>query len=294
MTEVREEQSSPNGSGKKNWLDRISQALASEPRSRDQLVEVLREAQGREVINVDTLYMTEGVLAIPDMQVREVMIPRGQMAVIDLDDSLEKMLRTIVDSGHSRFPVINESRDEVEGILLAKDLLAYFAGGAQDEFDVTRHLRRVVYIPESKRLDVLLNEFRSNQYHMAIVVDEYGGVAGLVTIEDILEQIVGQIDDEYDEKQEANIYRHSATRHTVKALTPIDEFNDYFGADFGSEEFDTIGGLVMNAFGHLPKRGEFISIGRFQFKVLGADQRRIHLLKVTVLPPEMEEGEGVE
>ncbi len=287
-----DEHSSTHGSGKRNWLERLGQALSSEPRSRHQLVEVLREAQERSVINVDTLYMTEGVLAISDMQAREVMIPRGQMAVIDIDDSLEKMLRTVVESGHSRFPVINESRDEVEGILLAKDLLGYFAGPAGTEFDIREHLRRVVYIPESKRLDTLLNEFRANQYHMAIVVDEYGGVAGLVTIEDILEQIVGQIDDEYDEKQEANIYRHSATRHTVKALTPIDEFNDYFGAAFSSEEFDTIGGLVMNAFGHLPKRGEFISIGRFQFKVLGADKRRIHLLKVTVLPPEKDEPAG--
>lgn len=281
-----DEHPSTNGSGGKSWLERIGQALSGEPRSREQLIDTLRTAQSSELIDPDAFSMIKGVLDVSDMQVRDIMVPRGQMVVLPRDEDFERLLQSVVRSGHSRFPVIGENRDEVEGILLAKDLLHFFAEKGEKEFDLTAYLREPVYVPESKRLDILLREFRSTRNHMAIVVDEYGGVAGLVTIEDVLEQIVGEIDDEFDAEQAANIYRHSPTRHTVKALTPIEEFNDHFGVEFSDEEFDTIGGLVMHAFGHLPKRGESIEIGGLRFTVLGADKRRLYLLKVTVLSAE--------
>ncbi len=271
-----------NTSSQRSWLDKLSQALLGEPRDRQQLIEILRESQQRHLLDIDALAMIEGVMEVSEMQVRDIMIPRAQMVVVERDASLKDILPTVTQSAHSRFPVIGDSKDEVIGILMAKDLLAYFMDGGNHTFNVRDILRPVVFIPESKRLNVLLNEFRSSRNHMAIVVDEYGGAAGLVTIEDVLEQIVGEIIDEHDIDEGTYIMKHSDVNYTLKALLPIEEFNEYFGADFSDEEFDTIGGLVMNAFGHLPKRGELRDIDRFRFKVLHADSRRIHLLQLTM------------
>jgi magnesium and cobalt transporter len=272
-----------NGNDKstRSWLERISDVLHREPKDREQLVELLRDAEHRHLLDPDALAMIEGVLQVSDMQVREVMIPRSQMVVVQHNQVPEEFLPVIIESAHSRFPVIGDNKDEVLGILLAKDLLTYFAHNEKENFDIRDVLRPAVFIPESKRLNVLLKEFRSNRNHMAIVVDEYGGVSGLVTIEDVLEQIVGEIEDEYDFDEDVFINKHNDATYTVKALTPIDEFNDYFSSQFSDDEFDTIGGLVMHNFGHLPKRGETVSIENFRFQVLRADNRRLHLLQVT-------------
>lgn len=275
----------PNGAGIRGWLERIGNVLSGEPRDREELLELLRDAQKRNLFDSDAQAMLEGVLQVADMQVRDVMIPRSQMAVIERDAVLDEVLPIIIESGHSRFPVIGDSRDEVLGIVLAKDLLRYWMEKPSGGFNVREYLRPATFIPESKRLNVLLKEFRGSRNHMAVVVDEYGGVAGLVTIEDVLEQIVGEIDDEHDIEEETEILKHNDTRYTVKALTDVDDFNEYFGADFSDDEFDTIGGVVMSTFGHLPRRGESVEIGRFRFRVTRADNRRIHLLEVTVLAP---------
>lgn len=269
-------------SGPRSWLERLSLALLGEPENREELVELLRDAQQRNVLDADALAMMEGVLQVSEMQVRDVMIPRAQMEVLEADWPLEKLLAEVVKSGHSRFPVIEDSRDNVIGILLVKDLLRHFA---EDDgvFSLRDLLRPAKFIPESKRLNVLLKEFRSTRLHMAIVVDEYGGVAGLVTIEDVLEQIVGEIGDEHDIDEEVDIRRHGDDEFIIKALTPVEDFNEHFGADFDEEKADTIGGLVMMELGHLPKRGEEVDLGRFRFRVLRADNRRIHLLGLTVL-----------
>ncbi len=269
--------------GARSWLERIGKVFSGgEPRTLDDLIEVLRDAQERGLIDADALTMIEGVLEVSEMRVRDIMIPRAQMVVVERDAPLEAILPIITESAHSRFPVIGESRDEVLGILLAKDLLPYFANNRVAEFNVRDILRPAVFIPESKRLNVLLNEFRSSRNHIAVVVDEYGGVDGMVTIEDVLEQIVGEIVDEHDIDDQVYVMKHGERLYTVKALTPIEEFNEYFGSEFSDEEFDTIGGLLMREFGRLPKRGETRSIGRFRFKVLHADSRRVHLLQLAV------------
>ena len=270
-----------NGSESRSWFEKISQALTGEPRDRDQLVELLRDSEQRNLLDADSLAMIEGVMHVSEMHVRDIMVPRSQMEVVKRDVMPAEFLPVIIESGHSRFPVIGENRDEVVGIILAKDLLPYLASGSQGKFDFRDIMRSPLFIPESKRLNVLLKEFRSNRNHMAIVVDEYGGTSGLVTIEDVLEQIVGEIEDEYDVDDESYIMKYSNEHYSVKALTPIDEFNEYFEASLNEEEFDTIGGLVMQGFGHLPKRGEFVDIENFRFKVLRADNRRIHLLQLT-------------
>jgi magnesium and cobalt transporter len=270
-----------NGTSSRSWLERLSFALLGEPKDREQLVELLRDAQQRELLDPEALTMIEGVLQVAEMQVRDIMVPRAQMAVVERDAVLDNILPVVIESAHSRFPVIGDNRDEVVGILLAKDLLAYYGQDNAKNFNVRDILRPAVFIPESKRLNVLLKEFRASRNHMAIVVDEYGGVAGLVTIEDVLEQIVGEIVDEHDIEEDAYIKKHNDNVYAVKALTPIEEFNHYFFAEFSDDEFDTIGGLVMNRFGRLPRRGEVISIDRFRFKILNADSRRIHLLQVT-------------
>ena len=273
-----------NSSAQRNWLNRLSHALLAEPKDREQLVSLLRDAQRRDLFDADALAMIEGVLQVSEMQVRDIMIPRSQMAVLNRSATPEEMVPTIVESGHSRFPVIGESRDEVVGILLAKDLLRYRGAGEDGVFSIREILRPAVFIPESKRLNVLLKEFRASRNHMAIVVDEYGGVAGMVTIEDVLEQIVGEIEDEHDIEEDSFIRRHSGTHFTVKALTPVEDFNEYFKTEFSDEDFDTIGGLVVHDLGHLPKRGETLAIGNLLFKILRADNRRIHMLQLTVLP----------
>lgn len=270
--------------GERGWLGRLTRCLSGEPRDRKQLVEVLRRAYRRDLLDTDALEMIEGVIEISSLQVRDVMIPRAQMKVVDGEGSLDSMLPEIVDSAHSRFPVIGDSRDEVLGVLLAKDLLRYFAQDKPDQFDLQDVLRPAIFIPESKRLNVLLREFRRGRNHMAIVVDEYGGVAGLVTIEDVLEEIVGDISDEYDIEEDSHVARLGPNRFTIQALMPIAEFNVHFHTHYGDEEFDTIGGLVLNRFGHLPKRGETLTMDRFVFTVTRADHRRIRVLEMEVRP----------
>lgn len=272
--------SSSSSSGRRSWLDRLSQALLGEPQDREQLISVLRDAEERQLLDADVLSMIEGALQVADMQVRDIMVPRAQMVVVQQDAAPEDYINTIIDSGHSRFPVIGDSKDEVVGILLAKDLLDYFASGNQGTFNMRDAMRPAVFIPESKRLNVLLREFRASRNHMAIVVDEYGGVAGLVTIEDVLEQIVGEIDDEHDTDEGLYIKPHGQGEYIVKALTPIEDFNEYFHTDFSDQEFDTIGGLVVKAFGRLPKRGESCVLDSVHFTVLRADKRRVYLLRV--------------
>lgn len=275
-----------NNSDVKSWLDKISQAFSgSEPRDREQLIELLRESEQRNLLDADALAMIEGVLQVSEMHVRDIMVPRSQMIVVKRDVPLKEFLPAILESGHSRFPVIDGNRDEIIGILLAKDLLACFANQNEKTFDIRDIMRSPVFIPESKRLNVLLKDFRSNRNHMAVVADEFGGVAGLVTIEDVLEQIVGEIEDEFDVDDESFIKSYNNSDiFSVKALTPIDDFNTHFNASFSDEEFDTIGGLVMNSFGYLPKRDETTVINeQYQFTVLRADNRRIHLLKLQLL-----------
>ena len=274
-------------SHKPSWLERLSALLLREPEDREELLDLLHAAFDRNLLDADALSMIEGVLQVSELAVRDVMIPRSQMDVISIDEPVESFLPFVVDTAHSRFPVIGDSKDEVIGILLAKDLLRYFASPA--EFDLRDSLRPAVFIPESKRLNVLLRDFRETRNHMAIVVDEYGGVAGLLTIEDVIEQIVGDIEDEYDfDETEGNIVPDRFGRFRVKALTEIADFNEAFGCDFSDEDVDTVGGLVVAQFGHLPKRGELARIGRFRFQVLRADSRRIHTLMVEKLAEESE------
>jgi magnesium and cobalt transporter len=269
-----------NGHKTPSWLARLNKALSGEPQDRDQLIDLLRDAEKRNLVDAQALAMIEGVLQVGEMQVRDIMVPRTQMVVVHSDSQPDDFISSVTESGHSRFPVVGDNRDEVEGILLAKDLLGYYARGEEREFDMDDAMRPAVFIPESKRLDVLLREFRENRNHMAIVVDEYGGIAGLVTIEDVLEQIVGEIDDEHDTEDGSYIRRLDNGEFTVKAITPIDDFNEYFETDFSDDVFDTIGGVVIKGFGRLPKRGETTRIGGITFRVLRADERRVHLLRV--------------
>ncbi len=280
MPETNPDYHSNRGPGLRTWFERLRQALSGEPRDRDELLELLHDAQQRNLFDTDAQAMLEGVLQVADMQARDIMIPRAQMVVLEKDAALREVMAVVVDSGHSRFPVVGERRDEVVGIVLAKDLLEHFLENPDGQFNIREYLRPAPFVPESIRLNVLLKNFRASRNHMAIVADEYGGAAGLVTIEDVLEQIVGEIDDEYDVEDEARILKHTDKRYTVKALTPIEDFNEYFATDFSDTEFDTVGGLVMHAFGHLPKRGEKTLIGNLRFKVIRADSRRLHLLEV--------------
>ena len=279
--------------GARSWLERFARVWSGErgePRDRAALVRILRDAERRDVLGLDALAMIEGALAVGDMQVRDIMVPRAQMVVIEADEPPEKFVGAVVASGHSRFPVIGDNRDEVVGILFAKDLLTHFARNGGGRFGLEDAVRPAVYIPESKRLDVLLREFRASRKHMAIVVDEYGGVSGLVTIEDVLEQIVGEIDDEHDTGDERLIKAHSNGEFTVKAHTPVEDFDEYFGSAFDDEESDTIGGVVVRAFARLPSRLEQTTLEGFRFTVVRADKRRVHLLRVRRLGHEGESG----
>lgn len=272
----------PDPASQKNWLDRLGQVFSSEPKDREELIMILREAQERNLFDTSALAMIEGVFQVSELQVRDIMIPRSQMVVVEEEDSVQEMLPTIIESAHSRFPVIGDSRDEVVGILLAKDLLRILSEQNQADFNIRDILRPAFIVPESKRLNILLNEFRNTRNHMAIIVDEYGGVAGLVTIEDVLEQIVGDITDEHDLEEDQYIkYSDDDQYALVKALTPIEDFNEFFETSFDDDEFDTIGGLVTHKFGHVPKRNEATYIDEFKFEVISADSRRLHLLKVT-------------
>jgi magnesium and cobalt transporter len=267
-----------NEPAKPSLLERLSSLLMREPEDREQLIALLHSAYERQLLDAEALSMIEGVLQVSEMQVRDVMIPRSQMDMLDVAESPEKFIPFVIEAAHSRFPVFEDNRDNVIGILLAKDLLRFYA---EEEFNVREMLRPAVFVPEAKRLNVLLKEFRANRNHIAIVVDEYGGVSGLVTIEDVIEQIVGDIEDEYDfDETEDNILVDKSGRYRVKAVTEIGDFNNYFNAQFSDEDYDTVGGLVVGRFGRLPKRGESIAIDGFSFQVLRADSRKVHSLLV--------------
>lgn len=264
----------------RSWVEKLTHFLSGVPQSRSDLEGVLSLAAENEIIDEDARTIMEGALSVSDMQVRDIMIPRAQMVVIKADIDLQEALPQIVHAGHSRYPVIDDSLDNVVGILLAKDLLPLILSRDSD-FDLRVLMRPTVVVPESKRLNVLLREFRQNRNHMAIVIDEYGGVAGLVTIEDVLEEIVGEIEDETDTAEGRNIRKISDSDYFVQAQTPIDDFNDYFDVELSDEEFDTIGGLVVNAFGHVPARNDTTTFDGFEFRVVNADQRRLLSLRVT-------------
>ncbi len=282
VAESEKRNTQENSKEKPSLLERLSHFLLREPEDREQLVQLLHGAYENSLMDADSLAMIEGVLQVSEMQVRDIMIPRSQMDVIDITDSPEKFIPHVISTAHSRFPVIEDNKNDVIGILLAKDLLRYYAG---EDFEVRDMLRPAIFIPESKRLNILLKEFRSNRNHIAIVVDEYGGVAGMVTIEDVLEQIVGDIEDEYDyDENEDNILPDGNGYYRVKALTEIADFNAIIGSNLSDEEYSTIGGLVVNKFGHLPKRGEQISLENLNFSVVRADSRRLHSILVEVLP----------
>ena len=277
------------------WLKRLAQGFVGEPQDRQELLAMLREAGERGLVEPDALTMLEGVLEVGDLQVRDIMIPRAQMVFVRRDDPFSKLLPVVVESGHSRFPVMDEDRDDIVGILLAKDLLRLYPTEMRERFDIREYMRPVVFVPESKRLNVLLKEFRRNRNHMALVVDEYGGVSGLVTIEDVIEQIVGDIDDEFDVEDDYNIRKEAERQFTIRGVTRIDEFNEYFGAHLSEEEgFDTVAGLLMKEFGRLPRRGDSATIDGFEFRVTRADRRRIDALRVVpprdIVPPEERPG----
>ncbi len=282
-TSANEEHDRPQ----RSLLERISTLLLREPEDRAQLLTILHSAHERDLLDADALSMIEGVLQVSELSARDIMIPRSQMDVVDVNQALEDIIALAIETAHSRFPVFEDSRDNVIGVLLAKDLLRFYA---HEDFDLRAMLRPAVFIPESKRLNILLRDFRANRNHMAIVVDEYGGVAGLITIEDVLEQIVGDIDDEYDfEEAEDNILPVDPNRYRVKALTEIAQFNEAFATHLSDDEMDTIGGLVTDTLGHVPHRGEKITIANFRFEVLRADARQVHVLLVEQLPPSEDE-----
>lgn len=263
------------------WYGRLRRVLKGEAATRSDLLDWLRESHAQTVLDADELAMLEGVLAVSETQVREVMVPRSQMAVLERDAPRDEMLKAIVESGHSRFPVIGGDREEVVGILLAKDVLRHFVDTPAEAFDISRYIRPATFIPESKRLNTLLKEFRGSRNHIAIVVDEYGGITGLLTIEDVLEEIVGEIDDEHDSTEIGPIQEQEPGRYHVRALARIDEFNAFFDAELDDENYDTVGGLVMYELGHLPRKGEALQLGDFRFRVLQADRRRVHSVEVT-------------
>ncbi|MEY3038017.1 MAG: hypothetical protein RL143_584 [Pseudomonadota bacterium] len=265
----------------KGFFGKLAQAFSDEPKTREDILEVLYEANETGLLDQDALSIVEGAIQVTDMQVRDVMIPRSQMVSVQINQHPQEFMPLIIESAHSRFPVTGENPDEIVGILLAKDLLPYALQGNLEQFDIHNHLRKVTFIPESKRLNVLLREFRVTRNHMAVVVDEYGGIGGLITIEDVLEQIVGEIEDEHDDDEDdGNIKAFEDNGFIVKALTPIEDFNEYFDVGLPDDEFDTIGGLVTRQFGHLPDKGETVRYEQFTFTILASDNRRIRLLQV--------------
>ncbi|MCH8498072.1 MAG: CBS domain-containing protein [Marinobacter sp.] len=278
---MSEDQSSSRSQGSKSWLERISQAFSSGPETVEDVLEILRDAETESIIDPDSMNIIEGAIQVIDMRVDEIMIPRSQMITVKASSDPKSFLGDIINSAHSRFPVIGDSADDVIGILLAKDLLGLAVNNELHWPRIREILRPPTFVPESKRLNQLLKEFRETRNHMAIVVDEYGGTAGLVTIEDVLEQIVGEIEDEHDVDEETNIKGREDGSYSVKAVTSVEDFNEFFNCKLDEEEFDTIGGLVLKEFGHLPRRGEQISFGGFQFTIANADNRSIRLLQVT-------------
>ena len=275
---------SSNGSGRKSWVDRIGKAFSNFPRNRGELKELLQQTFNEGVLDADALAMMKGALDVSEMQVRDAMIPRSQMVVVPNNEDIQSFLPQIIESGHSRFPVVGEDKDEVIGILLAKDLLPFVASEGE-KFDLSCAIRPAILIPESKRLNMLLRDFRSSRNHMAIVVDEYGGISGLITIEDVLEEIVGDIDDEYDEQEESLVVQLGPNHYQIQALTPIDELNEEIGSDFSDEDYGTIGGLLMAEFGRVPDFDDVVVLdGRWEFRVTRSDNRRIITLELNVLP----------
>ncbi len=270
-----------------SWVRKLSN-LFLEPQDQEQLIELIRSASERHILDSEALSIVEGALSVSQMQARDIMIPRSQVVMVSRDAPPEETLKLVTETAHSRFPVMDDDRDDVIGILLAKDLLTAVVNSGDFNFDLREILRPAVFIPESKRLNVLLREFRARRNHMAIVVDEYGGVAGIVTIENVLEQIVGEIEDEHDIDDDAPILQRNENTYTIKALTMVEDFNEFFETNWSDEDFDTVGGYVVNQFGHLPERGEEITIDRFQFTILRADNRRLYLMKMVILPPEEE------
>ena len=281
---------STNSQDKRSWLDKLSFFLSDRPSTKEELLERIRQAEEDQILDREVLDTIEGALQMSHMQVRDIMVPRPQMAVVKADQTTTEFMQTITETSHSRFPVIGESPDDVLGILLAKDLLPLAFAKQMDDFDLNAMLRKPIFVPESKRLSVLLNEFRTNRYHMAIVLDEYGGVAGLVTIEDVLEQIVGEIEDETDaEEDDGNIRPFAENGFLVKALTTIKDFNEHFGTYYDETEFDTIGGIITQQFGHLPAKDEHIQVGELNFLILAADNRRIRLMQVNPISTDANE-----
>jgi magnesium and cobalt transporter len=284
----KDEKKDTSSSGK--WLRKLSRSFAGEAQDRGELVDYLRGAATRGLVEGDALAMLEGVLGVGDIQVRDIMVPRAQMTFLNRDDDSATLLKTVIESGHSRFPVMDEDREKVAGVLLAKDLLRLAAQDADSDFDIKEFMRPAVFVPESKRLNVLLREFRRSRVHMAIVADEYGGVAGLVTIEDVIEQIVGDIDDEHDVDEDLNIRKDGERQYVLRGQTPIEEFNEYFQTELSDDEFDTVAGLVMKQLGRLPRRGETVTLADCELKVMRFDRRRIDILRLTVprdiIPPE--------
>jgi len=267
------------------WYRRLRGILSGDPASKQDLLALLSDERWQDVLDSDELQMIRGVLEVSETQVRDVMIPRSQMVVLERSAGNKAILNTIIQSGHSRFPVIGDDKDEVVGILLAKDVLVHFVDTPNEDLDLDRFLRSATVIPESKRLNTLLKEFRVSRNHMAIVVDEYGGTSGLLTIEDVIEEIVGEIDDEHDPEEVQDIQRHDTGRFHVRALTRIEVFNEYFEVSLSDDDYDTVGGLVIHELGRLPRRGESIEFGGFRFKVLQADRRRVHNLEVVPEDP---------
>lgn len=268
----------------KSWLDKVLHAFSTEPKSRDELLEIIKDAADNHLLDAEALSIIEGAMDVSSLHAREIMVPRSQIVALRIDDNIKDMLQQVIESGHSRYPVIGENLDDVRGILLAKDLLPLALNGT-DNFNVESILRSANIVPEGKRVNILLREFREDRYHMALVMDEYGGISGLLTIEDILEEIVGEIEDETDEEEVTSdfIKRVSETDFIIKALTPIEDFNTYFSTEFSNADFDTLGGILMQEFGHLPKRNEVVKINNLQFRVLYADNRQIHLLRLTII-----------
>ena len=270
--------------GPKSWIDKIAQVFSDEPTDTKSLLELLRNAEQDQLFDADALSIIEGALQVSSMQVRDIMIPRSQVVTVPSDLLPKDIIELVTKASHSRFPVVGENVDNVIGILLAKDLLPLILNGNTEKFNIKDIVRLATFVPESKRLNVLLKEFKETRQHMAIVIDEYGSVCGVVTIEDVLEQIVGEIEDEYDVDDDSYIKKFDEENHIVKALTPLDEFNEYFKTDFSDQEFTTIGGLVLQQFGHIPERSETVSLGPFLVTILNADSRQIKLIKVTSAP----------
>lgn len=265
----------------RSWIDKITQLFSDEPTDTKSLLELLRNAEQDRVLDADALSIIEGALQVSSMQVRDIMIPRSQVVTVAANLPAKDIIELVIEASHSRFPVVGDNVDNVMGILLAKDLLPLSLGNDKEKFDIKDVVRPATFVPESKRLNVLLKEFRETRHHMAIVIDEYGSVSGAVTIEDVLEQIVGEIEDEYDVDDESYIKKFDDDNHIVKAITPVDAFNEYFQTDFSDQEFTTVGGLILQQFGHIPKRGETVNIGSFLVTILNADSRQIKLIKVT-------------